>query len=309
MPPPEGGRALTLRQGLLAIDPATRNVSKKIPGQIGVQIGAQTVRAPPTMAVGEGALWTTDLSGIVRVDATSGAITHIPLTCHDQVTVGLGAVWTACGGAVVRVDPFTFEQREIDLRTPVGVGSDPGTVRGLSLDRGTLWVSSDRDFFYRLDAIESKVEYRIEDVTADVFAVGEGALWAVDRVRSIVTPVATGTGRPHSSIPIPGEVDAIAAGAGGVWLLDREGGTVTRIDPQTETVKASIGIGAGGNSITAAFDSVWITLPDDQDLVRIDPLTGAAERISIGAAATYAAPDPQTGWLWLIVIPPAGAGR
>jgi hypothetical protein len=73
-------------------------------------------------------------------------------------------------------------------------------------------------------------------------------------------------------------------------------------------VGGSIGIGEGATSITAAFGSTWITVPSARDLVRIDPLTRDVQRVDVNAAAIFAAPDPQTGWLWLVVRPPEDAG-
>jgi streptogramin lyase len=138
--------------------------------------------------------------------------------------------------------------------------------------------------------------------------VGEGALWVVDRLLSTVTPVDLETGRTGTPIIIAGDIDAIDAGAGGVWLLDSGAGTVTRIDPQDHSVGGSIGIGEGATSITAAFGSTWITVPSARDLVRIDPLTRDVQRVDVNAAAIFAAPDRQTGWLWLVVRPPEDAG-
>ena len=110
-------------------------------------------------------------------------------------------------------------------------------------------------------------------------------------------------------ITVPGSVDQIAAGAGGVWLLDGDAGTVSRIDPKARTVDAPIGIiGSGASSITAAFGAVWVTVPADRDIVRIDPLTADVQRIAVNAAGIWSAPDTRTGWLWLVVEPPADVG-
>jgi hypothetical protein len=49
-------------------------------------------------------------------------------------------------------------------------------------------------------------------------------------------------------------------------------------------------------------------VPSARDLVRIDPLTRDVQRVDVTAAAIFAAPDRQTGWLWLVVRPPEDAG-
>jgi len=292
--------ALALQHGLLAIDPLDGHIAKKLPGQIG--IGGFGL--PPSLVAGEGALWTTALSGPIRVDPSNGDVRELFNQCNGaSLGVSLGTVWVVCGTDIHAVDPFTLDVRDVRWDGPAG----GGFATALEEDRGTLWACFDSGSLARIDTLDEQATL-VPDVQADLCSVGEGALWVVDRLRSTVTPVDLETGRTGTPIIIAGDIDAIDAGAGGVWLLDSGAGTVTRIDPQDHNVGGSIGIGEGATSITAAFGSTWITVPSARDLVRIDPLTRDVQRVDVNAAAIFAAPDRQTGWLWLVVRPPEDAG-
>src|SRR5262245_47222750 len=93
-PPPsgDGGTALALRRGLLAVDPSTGDDGTKIPGQIGAgQFGVST-----NLAAGEGALWTMDLSGPIKVDPSTGDIVRLSISqCSygARFVTGLGSAW------------------------------------------------------------------------------------------------------------------------------------------------------------------------------------------------------------------------
>jgi streptogramin lyase len=219
-----------------------------------------------------------------------------------------GSPCGARGTQVYRIDPFTFESKEIPIDRGPASGVPGGIPTGVHVDKETLWACFDTGNLYRVDALNERVVGVVEGVNADLCAVGEGSLWAVDRLGSTVTPVDLDTGRSGKQIIVPGSVDQIAAGAGGVWLLDGDAGTVSRIDPKARTVDAPIGIGSGASSITAAFGAVWVTVPADRDIVRIDPLTADVQRIAVNAAGIWSAPDTRTGWLWLVVEPPADVG-
>ena len=297
---PTSNEAPAVRQGLLAIDPADGEITKALSGSM----GQQGFGLGPTLVAGEGALWTTALSGPIRVDASNGHVEELFTQCIGaQIEVALGAVWVACNDDLYRVDPFTYESKEFSLHAEPG---QAGFATAIEAERGSLWIClRDSGSLYRFDAVNERADRAAPGLTADLCAVGEGAVWTVDRVRSTVTPVDLETGRPGEPIAIAGDVREIAVGSGGVWLLDANAGTVTAIDTESRSVQPPIGIGEGATSITAAFGSVWVTFPDDRDVVRIDPLTRDVQRIAVDAAATFAAPDAKTGWLWLIVTPPS----
>jgi streptogramin lyase len=296
----DGTAGLALRQGLLAVDPAGGAAIKKIPGQLGVgPFGVST-----NLAAGEGALWTTNLSGPIRVDPSTGDVSELPVSqCGFGVrsAIGLGDAWIVCGARgdqAFRVDPFSLKAREISITGAEGSGL-PG---GAGIAAGALWTCWGP--LYRVDALTEEVDGPVPGVTADFCAVGEGSVWAVDQVRSTVTPVDPNTPEVGHAIAVPGDIDELAVGAGGVWVLDRSAGTVTRIDPRTGAVGAAIGIGEGARSLATGFGDVWVTMPADRDLVKIDPLTREATRMRVDAAATLVAADPASGSLWLVAVPP-----
>ena len=304
---PAGQPGVVLRHGLLGIDPATHEVSTKVPGQLGFPQFGQA----PTLVAGEGGLWTVDLAGLVRVDAATHEIREIDLGLSGRactitvVGVGPGAVWVLCYqfDRVLKVDPFTSRVKEVPTGLPAG-SFGPISGQGVVVGRASVWVAVGDGSIRSIDPISGRVVGEVPGVTSDLIALGEGALWVVDRLGSTVTPVDLDTGDPEEPIAVSGNIDAIATGQGGLWLLDSAGGTVTEIEAETRTAQAPIGVGPGGSAIAAGFGSIWVTKPADETIVRIDPVTRDIETIDVHASAVGITPDPQSGKLWLVVEPP-----
>ncbi|HYB29899.1 MAG TPA: ABC transporter substrate-binding protein [Solirubrobacteraceae bacterium] len=97
--------------------------------------------APAGIAIGAGAIWTTDSEAdtVTRVDPT-GLVAAYPVG-HDPtgIAVGDGAVWVADMGddAVVRVDPSTYA-----VTNTIPVGDAPS---GVTFGAGSVWVANSGD--------------------------------------------------------------------------------------------------------------------------------------------------------------------
>ena len=293
---PSPSTAPAFERGLLVVDPSTGEESARYPGTFGT--GAFI--ADDLLAVGKGAIWTTDdVAQVLRVDPATGEPTTLPPAgCTlDAIATGLGSTWIVCPGStvgtVLEVDPFDLTSREIS--TPGSVGA----TTGVGAARGTLWIAAS-GVLVRLDQVERHAEV-IEGVTADDVAVDHHGVWAVDELASTVTRIDPTTGRPGQMFEVPGAIDDVAAGFGSIWVLDGNAGTVTRIDPAAAEIDDPIRVGPGASSIRLGFGAVWVCVPDERRLVRIDPVTEATETFDVGAPARVAVADPAGGGLWLLV--------
>jgi YVTN family beta-propeller protein len=103
--------------------------------------------------------------------------------------------------------------------------------------------------------------------------------------------------------PRPGP---IAVGEGAVWTLNRGDGSVTRIDAKTNTVVATIAVGEGvaSGTIAAGEGAVWLSAPGTP-LVRIDPRTNRVTHrfsgvgggvVLAGHGSLWVSAGPKTTW-------------
>jgi YVTN family beta-propeller protein len=103
------------------------------------------------LALGGGSLWTTDASGLVRIDARTGSLlAHVPLpflsaTTQAPIAFGGGSAWVADegGNAVWRIDA-----RSDTVIATLAVGSHPA---GIAVGAGAVWVANADGTMSRID--------------------------------------------------------------------------------------------------------------------------------------------------------------
>jgi streptogramin lyase len=299
-----------LSRGLLAFDPTTHQISTRVPLPF-PDLGAYN--PIPTVAAGEGGIWTIVNGDLWRIDPSSGEARKVEVPACQvsgaksatlaivSIDVGPGAVWALCRWdpvLVVRIDPFTHAEKTI--RTSVTAGG-PLAAGQLVTTASDVWVAPGDGSIRRFDAARAQELGRI-GVGGDGVWAGAGDMWVSDALSSTLTPINARTGRSGTPVTVSGNLDDVAVGEGAVWVLDRSGGTVTLVDPSAGTAGPAIGIGAGGTSIGVGFGAVWVTDPEDHSLIRIDPVTRQSERFDVRAQVVDLAPDAQSGKLWLSVV-------
>jgi YVTN family beta-propeller protein len=89
-------------------------------------------------------------------------------------------------------------------------------------------------------------------------AIGEGAVWVVNRGDHSVTRIDPATNKVVATIAVGHGIGAgdIAVGAGAVWL-SAPGTPLVRLDPATNRA-AQVFTGDGGGAVAVAFGSVWV---------------------------------------------------
>jgi YVTN family beta-propeller protein len=169
-----GEDTIWVRSGnrLLLLDPATNTMADRT-GDWEVGGGG--------IAVVDDLLWLagTTRSGVgqlVRVDpATSRVVDRFPTAGDGALTVGGGSVWQAgiTTQTIYRYDPAS---RRVLAQTPIGV-----VAKHLTVDAGSLWVSSDSGRVTRIDMATSRVTGTFQvGGPAPAVAVGLGSVWIVD---------------------------------------------------------------------------------------------------------------------------------
>jgi YVTN family beta-propeller protein len=103
------------------------------------------------LALGGGSVWTTDASGLARVDARTGSLlAHVPLpfltnSTQAPIAFGGGSAWVADegGNAVWRIDARTNT-----VIATLAVGSHP---TGIAVGAGAVWVANADGTMSRID--------------------------------------------------------------------------------------------------------------------------------------------------------------
>jgi hypothetical protein len=241
---------------------------------------------PGDIAVGEGAVWVglpaqppeQDRQLIVRIDPdTNEVVAQIPMDDHiEELAAGEGAVW---GNAVA------------------GTAANP--------------VFS----VVRIDPATNELVATIADVSGPL-AVGEGALWAVDRAGaragregSTLLRIDPGTNRVVARIPLGVALWDVEVGEGYVWVLtfepDPGEGDILQVDPRTNEVVARIDIPLPGSVFAPALGggSAWVPVccvDNELNLVRVDVSSGqvAGEPIRVTQAGAPVA--VTAGHVWMV---------
>jgi serine/threonine protein kinase len=292
--------AVPFSQGVLALDPKTGRIQKMVPGPgVSIHAGANGV-----IAVGEGAIWSPQGPAVIRINPRTGARRSIPVNyVVADIAVGQGAVWVLGGldssgfGNLDRIDPATNEvQKEL---TGVGGGTDR-----IVPTLGSVWVGSTEGLLTRVDAgtnhpgKDFQIAGNIQDLTT-----GQGNLWALDSFDSLVLEIDPRTGKLVRRISVNGSPTALAVGFGSVWVLDQLSGTVAKLDPKTGHQDDLLRVGNGATDIATGFGAVWVTNQADDTISRIQSVSDDVQTIDVGGQVSAVVPDPDSGYLWVVVSP------
>jgi DNA-binding SARP family transcriptional activator/ABC-type branched-subunit amino acid transport system substrate-binding protein len=297
----EPGPALReLEQSILAQDPALRPP----PGAAVFRQPVSRRRVSALLLIGAGLLLAAALAAALLGGGHGGT-----------PTVSLRA------NALGLVDPATGH-----LRASVPIGGTPARVHTAGRQ---VWVTSDDARTValvdtRAPAIARVV--RIRQFPSD-FAVGEGAVWVVNRVRgrlvkispdygTVLRTSSIGSTTTLSTLDDRFDVDpwSIAAGAGGIWITDGSS-MLRRAEPTNGKVVRSYDVGLPLNGLAVGEGAVWAISGSSATVLRIDPRTGrVAARIRIVASRGTQSPYPIAlaaglGSVWVLNATAASVTR
>jgi Protein kinase domain len=214
-------------RGVLArIEPGYESVTERFrvptPGRAAQPSGR--LRARASLAVGGGAVWMTNGSErLMRVDATSGAVTAIPAGRRlDGVATGGGAAWAISSrtATVMRVDP-----RDGGITDRISIVARPGAEApfpvAIAATRRAVWV--------------------LNGNTATVTQIDPRSL-------GVITTIPIGVDRAPSDI---------AASAATAWVSNADG-SLARIEAGGRAVR-EMSVGESLDRVAAGGRTVWVT--------------------------------------------------
>jgi YVTN family beta-propeller protein len=225
-----------------------------------------------------GKVWVTSFSSseLLAVDERTNATTAIRLDAAAgtaAIAAGYGALWVANARTqtATRVDLATHALSP-PIALPRGqavaiaagargvwVGSRTGGQNPLTV-RNVVRIDPTRNTIIRTLTIPNGVQH---------LAVGNGAVWVVNRTKRVVTRVDVKTGT-RANVPVGHDPQRVAVGAGFVWVTNGADGTVSRIDPRTLSV-STVGVGRQPVGVDVGGGSVWVANRVDSTVSRIDP--------------------------------------
>jgi branched-chain amino acid transport system substrate-binding protein len=219
------------------------------------------------------------------------------------------------------VDPATAR-----LRASVPLGGTPARVHASS---GQVWVSNDDARTVALVDPRGPAVARVARIRAfpSDFAVGEGAVWVVDRLRGRLVKISpdyatvVGTSRSGSTATMSTiddrfDVDpwSVAAGAGGIWITDGSS-TLRRAEPRNGRIVRRLHAGVPLNGVAVGEHAVWAISGSSAGVLRIDPRTGkVTARVAIVASRGTRSPYPIAlavglGSVWVLNATAASVTR
>jgi class 3 adenylate cyclase len=270
--------ALVPSRSLAVIDPKTNEVAGSL----------RLEGSPSGLAYGEDTVWVMNASDrtLVGVDAqTRKRVGTVGLGARPAaVATTPGAVWVLAAGLsapLLRVVPGTNQVLEV---------ARPECCDGFGLMAASdqeLWVSAtDGTRVQRYDVEAGELSAALCcSVQPDALALGEDALWAIERYDEQVARLDAETGSIQAEIrfgaPRPPGLNfsrnpimtAAVAGEGALWIADLLDGVVWQIDARTNSVKRTIDVGGAG-AIDIGAGSVWVANRVGGTVSRIDPESG-----------------------------------
>ena len=242
--------------------------------------------------------------------ASSEIVADIPVGFESSLlAAGEGFVWVLDQKAstLTRIDPATMEV----VGPPRGIPAD-GIPIALAVGEGSVWVAVNEgrtlaviEIGPELGNVRGRIVLQTTQTgtfsvlrEAVALAVGEHAVWALERGQGEVTRIDPQTGRPKRLAEGLGASSSIAAGGGAVWLGGING--VSKLDPATGAELGSTFVDGVLESETTAIavgtDAVWFTGSSSAKLWQIQsggetvldsfPVGAGPSAVAVGAGGT-----------------------
>ena len=255
----------------------------------------------PTIAVGEGAVWTGDFV-LHHVDPDDGSEGDpIDLLVGGAgagefvfgVTIGFDDVWVASGAGLHRIDPGDDE--ELGFRAlPMGRA---GTI---GIGFGSVWVGQGSGTLFRVEpsrTLPILETFPVGVVVSGVVAAG-GLIWVSDEFGALV-PVDPSLNRMQDPVKVGGTPIGLAATSDRLWTVDSGGQSVTVVDIETRELLRSIPVGGKPVDVASGLGAVWVADLEGR-IVRIDTtLLSAVHDKLVDGPVTALAVDEDNGVIWL----------
>lgn len=228
-----------------------------------IDIRVHEISSPRAMAIGEAALWVSDLRlrAIFKIDPNDLSvlrkISAPTLSSSGIIAAGEGAVWA------ITVEDFDrtltrFNSRNGQLEAKITL---PSSGSNVVVAYGSVWVSGFSNELYRIDPKTNTITSTIVlQGSPQDLAAGEESIWVLDRGGTFVHRIDVKSGELLASIEIglPHSSANMTVGGGYVWVSE-PGVPLTQIDPSSNAVLSKFVGGHGiGGFVRYGAGSLWI---------------------------------------------------
>jgi streptogramin lyase len=198
---------------------------------------------------------------------------------HSGMAVGEGAIWLSDVGRamIYKIDPWTNQVvKELPADLLGGGGRIAVGENAIAVGEGAVWAITSNNEMRRYSAESGTVEATVSLPSGSSgVIVAFGSVWVAGTGNDELYQVNPTTNRIIASIDVHRRPSALAAGTGSVWVYDEGDGFVQRIDGNSGELIASIDTDAiGKGSITVGGGFVWVST-HSVPIVQIDPLTNS----------------------------------
>jgi hypothetical protein len=252
----------------------------------------------PSVAVGEGAVWTGDLY-LHHVDPDDGSEGDpIVLGRADSdfvygVTIDFDDVWVASGSGLYQIDPGDDE--ELGFR-----GGLQGGATTVATGFGSVWVGNWSGFLFRIEPsgkLPVITSLHVGAVVSGIVATQE-SMWISDEF-GVVIPVDPTTNEQKDPVAIGGTPKGLTATNDRLWVVDSDSRNVRVVDIEARKELKTINIDGDPVDVVAGLDAVWVADTEGR-IVKIDTaLQAVVDEKAIDGPAAALAIDEAEGVIWI----------
>ena len=252
----------------------------------------------PSIAVGEGGVWTGDFY-LHHIDPDDGSVADpIPLSSGNSdfvvaLTTGFDDVWAVTSRGLHRIDPGDDE--ELRFRPlPIG-GFQAAIVTGFE----SVWVALLDGGLIRLEPTgELRIieELRVGQVLSGVVKARD-AIWVSDEFGELI-PVDPEGNRVGRGVLIGGGPKALAATEDRLWAVNPDSHDLIVMDFETRT-PSPIDVGGEPIDLATGLESVWVADLQGR-LIQVDAGTRQiVKKTDVEGPVAAVAVDEAAGVVWL----------
>jgi streptogramin lyase len=210
----------------------------------------------PSVAVGEGGVWTGDFY-VYHVDPDDGSAQTIPLGRGNSdfilaLATAFEDVWVVSRNGLSRIGPG--DNKELDYQ-PLTIGSQASIMAGF----GSLWVATSEGRLVRFDpehGIRILAQRPVGDVLSGVVH-AKDLVWVSDEFGRVI-PFDPYSNKALDPLQVGGAPKGLAATKDHLWAVDLDDKSVKVVDLANREFVRSIPVGGSPVAVATGLEAVWV---------------------------------------------------